>query len=158
MINPINNSDISFKKDPWYTNAITRTTRLDAFGPIIALETIVDTGRAVNAYKRGGKNEFRERFIDDVVSAVFWMKGVDIFNHAGNGWIKIEGKFKKVCCGEFSVLAINDYNEVFYRKGVTLSCFEGESWEKLGISFKHISEGFDGIWGIDENDNIYYKI
>ena len=84
MINPINNSDISFKKDPWYTNAITRTTRLDAFGPIIALETIVDTGRAVNAYKRGGKNEARERMIEDITGGIVWLFGVKSLNALGD--------------------------------------------------------------------------
>ena len=56
----------------------------DSLATTIALETSVTGGRGINAYKRGGKNEFRERFTDDVVSAVFWMKGVDIFNKIGN--------------------------------------------------------------------------
>ena len=76
---------------------------------------------------------------------VFLRTGVNIFNPTGNGWIKLEGKFKKICCGEYAVLAININNEVFYRKGVTQSCFEGERWEKLSCSLKDISEGFDGI-------------
>ena len=56
----------------------------DSLATTVALETSVTGGRGINAYKRGGKNEFRERFTDDVVSAVFWMKGVDIFNKIGN--------------------------------------------------------------------------
>ena len=84
MINPVNNNDISFKKDPWYTNSITRATRLDAFGPIIALEAIVDTGRAVNAYKRGGKNEARERMIEDITGGIVWLFGVRSLNAIGD--------------------------------------------------------------------------
>lgn len=50
----------------------------------VMIESCVTTGRSVNAYKRGGFAEARERFCDDVTSAVFWMLGVDMFNKAGN--------------------------------------------------------------------------
>ena len=50
----------------------------------VILEGGVTGGRGYNAYKRGGVPEFRERFTDDLISAVFWMKGVDIFNSIGN--------------------------------------------------------------------------
>lgn len=56
----------------------------DALSSTILLESCVTGGRGINAYRRGGFPEFRERFTDDVVSAVFWMKGVDIFNKLGN--------------------------------------------------------------------------
>ncbi len=56
----------------------------DSLAATILLESSVTGGRGINAYKRGGIPEFRERFTDDVVSAVFWMKGVDIFNKIGN--------------------------------------------------------------------------
>lgn len=56
----------------------------DSLMGTIALESCVTGGRGANAYKRGGFPEFRERFTDDVVSAVFWMKGVDIFNKLGD--------------------------------------------------------------------------
>jgi len=52
----------------------------DSLVPTAALEVFVTGGRGLSAYKRGGKDEFRERFIDDTASALFWMKGVDIFN------------------------------------------------------------------------------
>lgn len=52
----------------------------------IILETAVTGGRGYNAYKRGGVNELRERAFDDVLAAVFWMKGVDFFNQIGD-WI-----------------------------------------------------------------------
>ena len=60
----------------------------------VILEGGVTGGRGYNAYKRGGMPEFRERFADDIISAVFWMKGVDIFNgifnKAGKKFLGIE--------------------------------------------------------------------
>ena len=56
----------------------------DALTSTVLLETAVTGGRGYNAYKRGGVNELRERAIDDILAAVFWMKGVDIFNSIGN--------------------------------------------------------------------------
>lgn len=56
----------------------------DSLASTIALETFVTGGRSTNAYKRGGFAEFRERITDDLISAVFWMKGVDIFNKLGD--------------------------------------------------------------------------
>ena len=56
----------------------------DALTSTIILESAVTGGRGYNAYKRGGVNELRERATDDIVSAVFWMKGVDIFNKIGD--------------------------------------------------------------------------
>ena len=52
----------------------------DSLVPTASLEVFVTGGRGLSAYKRGGKDEFRERFIDDTASALFWMKGVDMFN------------------------------------------------------------------------------
>ena len=56
----------------------------DALTSTVLLESAVTGGRGYNAYKRGGVNELRERAIDDILAAVFWMKGVDIFNSIGN--------------------------------------------------------------------------
>ena len=56
----------------------------DALASTILLESAVTGGRGYNAYKRGGSAELRERAFDDIVSAVFWMKGVDIFNKIGD--------------------------------------------------------------------------
>ena len=58
----------------------------NALTPTVLLETAVTGGRGYNAYKRGGVNELRERAFDDVLAALFWMKGVDFFNGIGN-WI-----------------------------------------------------------------------
>ena len=72
----------------------------DSLATTVVLESFVTGGRGINAYKRGGSNEFRERFTDDVVSAVFWMKGVDIFNKIGD---KIGKKVLKLPTTEFDV-------------------------------------------------------
>ncbi len=82
LINSQNN--INFKSGPWYANAITNITKLDAFGPIVALEATVDTGRATQAYRRGGKNEARERLIEDVTGGIVWLFGVKLLNGLGD--------------------------------------------------------------------------
>ena len=72
----------------------------DALASTIMLESTVTGGRGIQAYKRGGFPEFRERFTDDIVSAVFWMKGVDLFNKIGNF---IGEKVLKLPVSEFDV-------------------------------------------------------
>ena len=62
------------------TSFITRMTRPDALEPIIALETTVTGGRTVQAAKRGGKDEARERFIEEASGAVVWLGGVKVLN------------------------------------------------------------------------------
>ena len=52
--------------------------------PVILLETTVTGGRSVQAYKRGGKTELRERFTEDAVSAVFWLGGATALNKVGD--------------------------------------------------------------------------
>lgn len=76
-----NNKEISYKGGREVLRAFSDP---DSLITTIALESSVTGGRGINAYKRGGIHEFRERFIDDVVSAIFWMKGVDIFNKIGD--------------------------------------------------------------------------
>lgn len=62
------------------TSLITRMTRPDALEPIIALETTVTGGRTIQAAKRGGKDEARERFIEEATGAVVWLGGVKVLN------------------------------------------------------------------------------
>ena len=88
MLNPINNTNIAFKSGPWYANALTYMTSQDALGPILALESTVDVGRSANAYKRGGKNEMRERLIEDLTGAAVWLFGVKILNSFGDKILK----------------------------------------------------------------------
>ncbi|MBR6162944.1 hypothetical protein IKQ26_03505 [bacterium] len=61
--------------------------------PVILLETTVTGGRSIQAYKRGGKTEFRERFTEDAVSAVFWLGGATALNKFGD---KIGEKFLNI--------------------------------------------------------------
>ncbi|MBQ4124195.1 hypothetical protein IJD44_10830 [bacterium] len=60
----------------------------DSLMTTVVLESFVTGGRSANALKRGGFPEFRECFTDNVLSAVFWMKGVDIFNKIGDAFGK----------------------------------------------------------------------
>ncbi len=92
-----NNANTSFKGG---REVIRLLSNPDSLATTIALETSVTGGRGINAYRRGGKNEFRERFTDDVVSAIFWMKGVDIFNKIGD---KIGKNVLKLPITEFDV-------------------------------------------------------
>lgn len=56
----------------------------DSLMTTVVLESFVTGGRSLNALNRGGFYEFRECFTDNVLSAIFWMKGVDIFNKIGD--------------------------------------------------------------------------
>ena len=68
----------------------------DAKAPIVALETTVTGGRTLQAQKRGGKNEARERFIEEATGAVVWLWGVSSINdYVGDPILKklFGGKF-----------------------------------------------------------------
>ena len=49
--------------------------------PLIMLECFVTGGRTLQAYKRGGFEEARERCTEESVGAAFWFAGVKMFNH-----------------------------------------------------------------------------
>ena len=70
-------------------NIITSMTRPDAMAPIVALEATVTGGRTLQAKKRGGKDEARERLIEESTGAVVWLGGVKVLNSIGD---KILGK------------------------------------------------------------------
>lgn len=59
---------------------ITKMTKPGALAPIIALEATVTGGRTIQAYKRGGEDEARERFIEEATGAVVWLGGVKFLN------------------------------------------------------------------------------
>ena len=67
---------------------ITSMTRPDAMAPIVALEATVTGGRTLQAQKRGGKDEARERFIEETTGAVVWLGGVKFLNHLGDLGLK----------------------------------------------------------------------
>ena len=71
-------------ENPGALNLMKKLSDPDSFAQTIALESVTTAGRGYNAYKRSGPAEFRERFTDDVISAFFWMKGVDLYNFLGN--------------------------------------------------------------------------
>ena len=48
--------------------------------PLIMLECFVTGGRTLQAYKRGGFEEARERFTEESIGAAFWFAGVKMFN------------------------------------------------------------------------------
>lgn len=56
----------------------------DAFLPIVLLEGAVIAGRTYHAYDRGGFIEARERGTEEVLGAVFWLGGVQVFNKMGD--------------------------------------------------------------------------
>lgn len=61
-------------------NIVTYMTKPDAMGPIIGLEATVTGGRTVQAKKRGGENEARERLIEETIGAIVWLWGVKSIN------------------------------------------------------------------------------
>ena len=52
--------------------------------PTLAIETGVTLGRANEANKRGGKPEAIDRLIEQGISAVVWIYGVNILKNVGN--------------------------------------------------------------------------
>ena len=67
---------------------ITAMTKADAMAPIVALEATVTGGRTIQAYKRGGGDEARERFIEEATGAVVWLGGVKVLNDIGDKILK----------------------------------------------------------------------
>ncbi len=65
---------------------LTKFGKSDVLLPIIMLEATVTAGRAIQANKRGGYTESRERLFEDTISAGFWLFGVTLFNKIGD-WI-----------------------------------------------------------------------
>ena len=92
------NKKVSYKGDA--RTLVTQLLNPESLHSTIALESAVTSGRGYHAYKRGGKAELRERATDDIISAIFWMKGVDMFNNLGN---KIGAKIFKLPETEFDV-------------------------------------------------------
>ena len=86
-MNPIdNNTNITFARSgkAGLANFITAMTKADALAPIIALECTVTGGRTIQAYKRGGKEEARERIIEETTGAIVWLWGVKVLNEWGD--------------------------------------------------------------------------
>ena len=82
------------------SKAITAMTKADAMKPIIALESTVVLGRTYQAHKRGGRDEARERFIEETIGSVVWLSGVATMNKLGD---KIVAKILKTPTSNFDV-------------------------------------------------------
>lgn len=86
-MNPIdstNNITFAGGRKPNLANFITGMTKADALAPIVALECTVTGGRTIQAYKRGGKEEARERIIEETTGAIVWLWGVKVLNELGD--------------------------------------------------------------------------
>lgn len=86
-MNPVDsNNNINFARSgaPGLARAITAMTKADALLPIVALEATVTGGRTIQAYKRGGKEEGRERIIEETTGAIVWLWGVKVLNEIGD--------------------------------------------------------------------------
>ncbi|MCQ2738597.1 MAG: hypothetical protein MJ237_00050 [bacterium] len=83
-----------------FSRFISKMTKTDALAPIIALEVTVVGGRTIQAYKRGGQDEARERLIEESMGSIVWLFAVKFFNYLGD---KILGKILKQPGIEFDV-------------------------------------------------------
>ncbi len=81
-------------------SVITSMTKADAMAPIIGLEAVVVAGRTYQAYKRGKRDEARERFIEETIGSIVWLCGVKYLNMLGD---KIVNKILKTKNQNFDV-------------------------------------------------------
>ena len=80
-MDPINyNNNIRTIKDFTPAQRFVRGMESRGLGPLILLECFVTGGRTLQAYKRGGFIEARERFTEESIGALFWFAGVKVFN------------------------------------------------------------------------------
>lgn len=63
-----------------YSRRFVRGMASKSLAPLILLECFVTGGRTVQAFKRGGFDEGRERLTEESIGAAFWFAGVKMFN------------------------------------------------------------------------------
>ena len=63
-----------------YSQRFVRGLQIGGTAPLVLLECFVTGGRTLQAYKRGGFDEARERFTEESIGAFFWFCGVKAFN------------------------------------------------------------------------------
>lgn len=68
-------------KDFTYAQRFVRGMELRGLAPLILLESFVTGGRTIQAHKRGGFDEARERLTEEAIGAGFWFAGVKGFNY-----------------------------------------------------------------------------
>lgn len=76
-----------------YPRRFVRGIASRSLAPLIMLECFVTGGRTLQAYKRGGFEEARERFTEESIGALFWFAGVKMFNkmndHIGKKFLNL---------------------------------------------------------------------
>lgn len=79
---PINPDSIKPKaiKEYPFVRRLVRGVGTGALLPVIGLECFVTGGRTIQSTKRGGFDEGRERFTEEIIGALFWFGGVKLFN------------------------------------------------------------------------------
>ena len=79
-----------------YSRRFVRGIAQKSLIPLIMLECFVTGGRTIQAYKRGGFEEARERFTEESIGAAFWFAGVKMFNkmndYIGKRILKLDRK------------------------------------------------------------------
>jgi len=83
QVNTLNISEISKLAKPLST-----FYNKNAIIPTLIIEAGVTLGRSKEAYKRGGKIEATERFIEQGVSALIWLYGVQALKNSGEFILK----------------------------------------------------------------------
>ena len=63
-----------------YPQRFVRGLQIGGTAPLVLLECFVTGGRTLQAAKRGGFDEARERLTEESVGAFFWFCGVKAFN------------------------------------------------------------------------------
>ena len=90
----MNISPINLKLSPQTIKDFTPAQRfvrgmeLRGLAPLILLECFVTGGRTMQAFKRGGFDEGRERLTEESIGAAFWFAGVKVFNKINDFLLK----------------------------------------------------------------------
>ena len=79
----INNYEQNFKNLSALKKPLGAFYNANATIPTLIIETGVTTGRAFEANKRGGKKEATERLVEQGISAIVWIYGVQALKNIG---------------------------------------------------------------------------
>lgn len=66
------------------TRVLSTLVNPDKIMPVAAIEVAATLGRTYQGYKRGGKEEGRERLREETIGALFWLWGVKVLNKIGD--------------------------------------------------------------------------